>query len=104
MPPTSRLRRARARTRRQPVAKMAESALFALERINISSRNVQPIFRGIYRWGGFLIFTRVAALACVLLAIVGFAARGRRWPDAEPDGSGFGKSPLMAGLIRKDGR
>src|SRR2546430_9870571 len=65
MTPTSRLRQALARNRRQPVAKMAESALFALERINISSRNVQPVFRGIYRWGGFLIFTRGAARAVV---------------------------------------
>jgi len=96
MTPTSRLRQALARNRRKPVAKMAESALFALERVNISSRNVQPFFRGVYRWGGFLIFTRAAAVACVLLAIVGFAAGVRLWPDAERVVSGFGKSPLMA--------
>src|SRR2546426_5552787 len=101
MTPTSRLRQALARNRRQPVAKMAESALFALERINVSSRNVQPVFRGIYRWGGFLIFTRGAALACVLLAIVGFAAGVRLWPDAERVVSGFGKSPLMAVIFVK---
>jgi len=96
MTPTSRLRKALARHRRKPVAKMAESALFALERINVSSHNVQPVFRGIYRWGGFLLFTRAAAVACVLLAVVGFAAGVRLWPDAERVVSGFGKSPLMA--------
>jgi putative peptide zinc metalloprotease protein len=101
MAPTSRLRQALARHRRKPVAKMAESALFALERINISSRNVQPVFRGIYRFGGFLLFTRAAALACVLLAVVGFAAGVRLWPDAERVVSGFGKSPLMAVLSVK---
>ncbi len=96
MTPTSRLRQALARNRRQPVAKMAESALFALERINISSRNVQAFFRGIYRWGGFLLFTRAAVVVCALLAVVGFAAGVRLWPDAERVVSGFGKSPLMA--------
>jgi putative peptide zinc metalloprotease protein len=96
MTPTSRLRQALARHRRWPVAKMAESALFALERINVSSRDVQPVFRSIYRWGGFLLFTRAAAVACVLLAVVGFAAGLRLWPDAERVVSGFGKSPLMA--------
>ncbi len=96
MTSTSRLRKALARHRRKPVAKLAESALFALERINVSSHNVQPVFRGIYRWGGFLLFTRAAAVACVLLAVVGFAAGVRLWPDAERVVSGFGKSPLMA--------
>jgi putative peptide zinc metalloprotease protein len=79
-----------------PVAKMAESALFALERINISSRNVQSAFDRIYRWGGFLLFTRTAALACVLLAVVGLAAGVRLWPDADRVVAGFGKSPLLA--------
>jgi putative peptide zinc metalloprotease protein len=96
MTPTSRLRQALARHRRRPVAKMAESALFALERINISSRDVQSAFDRIYRWGGFLLFTRVAALTCVLLAVLGLAAGVRLWPDAERVVSGFGKSPVMA--------
>jgi putative peptide zinc metalloprotease protein len=96
MTPTSRLRQALARHRRRPVAKMAESALFALERINISSRDVQSAFDRIYRWGGFLLFTRVAALTCVLLAVLGLAAGVRLWPDAERVVSGFGKSPVIA--------
>ena len=96
MTPRSRLRQALARHRRMPVAKMAESALFALERINISSRNVQSVFDRIYRWGGFLLFTRTAALVCVLLAVGGVAAGVRLWPDADRVVSGFGKSPLMA--------
>jgi putative peptide zinc metalloprotease protein len=96
MTPRSRLRQALARHRRMPVAKMAESALFALERINISSRNVQSAFDRIYRWGGFVLFTRTAALACVLLAVVGLAAGVRLWPDADRVVAGFGKSPLLA--------
>ena len=96
MTPRSRLRQALARHRRQPVVKMAETALFALERINISSRNVQSVFDRIYRWGGFLLFTRTAVLACVLLAVVGLAAGVRLWPHADRVVAGFGKSPLMA--------
>jgi putative peptide zinc metalloprotease protein len=101
MTPTSRLRQALARNRRKPVAKMAETALFALERINISSRNVHPVFRRMYRWGGFLIFTRAAAIACLVLAIIGLIAGVRLWPDAERVVSGFGKSPVMAVLSVK---
>ena len=101
MTPTSRLRQALARHRRQPVAKLAESALFALERINVSSRNVQSTFRTIYRCGGFLLFTRAAALACVVLAVIGLAAGVKLWPDADRVVSGFGKSPLFGVLSVK---
>ena len=99
--PTSRLRQALARNRRQPMVKMAESALTILERINISSRNVHAVFRRAYRLGGFLLFTRSAAVACALLAVVGLVAGVRLWPDAERVVSGFGKSPLMAVLSVK---
>jgi putative peptide zinc metalloprotease protein len=99
--PTSRLRQALARNRRRPVAKMAESALTVLERVNISSRNVQPVFRRAYRLGGFLFFTPAAALACAVLALVGLVAGARLWPDAEQVVSGFGKSPLLAVLSVK---
>jgi putative peptide zinc metalloprotease protein len=98
--PTSRLRQALARNR-QPVAKMAESALTVLERINISSRNVQSAFRRTYRLGGFLLFTPVAAVACLILAGLGVTAGVKLWPAAEQVVSGFGKSPLMAVLSVK---
>ncbi|HEV8585312.1 MAG TPA: hypothetical protein VGT02_10140 [Methylomirabilota bacterium] len=101
MTATSRLRQALARNRRKPVVKMAESALFALERINISSRNVQSVFRGMYRWGGFLLFSRVSAVLCLLLAAVGLVAGVRLWPEADRVVSGFGKNPLMAVLSVK---
>src|SRR2546430_790997 len=82
--------------RSKPVARRGASAVCAFARTTFRSRNVQPVFRAIYRWGGFLIFTRAAAVACVLLAIVGFAAGVRLWPDAERVVSGFGKRPLVA--------
>ena len=99
--PTSRLRQALARHRRQPVAKMAESALLVLERINISSRNVQTAFRRAYRFGGFFLFTPAAVALCAILAVIGLMASIRLWPDAEQVVSGFGKSPLMAVLSVK---
>src|SRR5919108_4146974 len=99
--PTSRVRNALARHRRQPMAKMAESALTVLERINISSRNVHSIFRGAYRFGGFFLFTPAAGVGGAVLAVIGLGAGIRLWPDAERVVSGFGKSPLMAVLSVK---
>ena len=99
--PTSRLRRALARHRRQPMAQMAESALTVLERINISSRNVHTGFRRAYRFGGFFLFTPPAVVLCAVLAVFGIVAGIRLWPDAERVVSGFGKSPLMAVLSVK---
>ena len=57
--PASRLRYALARNRERRLLRAAETALTALERINISSRRVQPFFRRAYRWGGWLLFTPV---------------------------------------------
>lgn len=99
--PTSRLRKALARHGGQRMAQMAESALTVLERINISSRNVQDVFRRAYRFGGFCLFTPAAAVLCVALAAFGLLAAIRLWPDAERVVSGFGKSPLMAVLSVK---
>jgi putative peptide zinc metalloprotease protein len=94
--PASRLRRVLARNRQQRVLRAAELTLFALERINISSRRVQPFFGRLYRWGGFLLFTPVAAVVCVLLGILGLAAGVRLWQSAEGIASGFGGHALLA--------
>jgi putative peptide zinc metalloprotease protein len=94
--PTSRLRQALARNRRKPMVKYLESALFGLERINISSRKVQPFFRALYQWGGFLLFTRAAAVVVALLAVVGLVAGVRLWHHADDALAGFGASPVAA--------
>src|SRR4030095_12717240 len=65
----SRLCQALDRDRRIPVAKALEIGLTALERINISSRNVNRVFVWLYRFGGFLLFTRAAGVVCILLGI-----------------------------------
>ena len=93
--PASRLRYALARNRERRLLRAAETALTALERINISSRRVQPFFRRAYRWGGRLLFTPVALVVCVLLAVAGFAAAAKLWRDADV-AAGFGANPLLA--------
>ncbi len=69
--PRSRLRQVLARNRRQRVVKAVETTLLGLERVNVSSRAVQSFFQALYRWGGFLLFTRAAALLCLAVGVVG---------------------------------
>lgn len=94
--PASRLRRVLARNREQRLLRAAEATLFALERINLSSRHVQPFFDRLYRWGGFLLFTPTAAVVCVLLGILGLAAGVRLWQAADTIAAGFGGHALRA--------
>jgi putative peptide zinc metalloprotease protein len=94
--PASRLRRVLARNRQQRLLHMAELTLFALERINISSRRVQPFFGRLYRWGGFLLFTRAAVVVCAVLGILGVFAAVRLWQSAEAIAAGFGGHAVYA--------
>jgi putative peptide zinc metalloprotease protein len=96
--PTSRLRQALARNRRRPVVKTIESGLTALERINVSSRNVQRAFTLAYRWGGFLLFTPAGVIACLLLAVAGLVAGVKLWHEGGDIVAGFGGHALR-GLI-----
>jgi len=98
--PASRLRYALARHRKRRLLRTAETALTALERINISSRRVQPVFRRLYRWGGLMLFTPAAAVVCMLLAVVGLVAGVRLWRESDV-AAGFGAHPLLAILIVK---
>jgi putative peptide zinc metalloprotease protein len=95
--PASRLRQALARNR-QPVAKAIESGLTALERINVSSRDVHRAFAVAYRWGGFLLFTPAGVIACLLLAVAGLVAGVRLWQGGGDIVAGFGGHALR-GLI-----
>ena len=99
--PASRLRKALARNRARRLVKLLESGLLVLERVNVSSRTVDSFFRRLYRWGGFLFFTRVAAALCVLLAVAGVLAGVQLWRNAEEVASGLGTSPLLAILVIK---
>jgi hypothetical protein len=99
--PTSRLRQALARNRRRPMVKAIESGLTALERINISSRNVQRAFTAAYRWGGFLLFTPAGVVACLLLAAAGLAAGVKLWHEGGDIVAGFGGHALRGLLTVK---
>ena len=94
--PASRLRRALARNRRRRIARMAEIALTALERINISSREVESFFNRVYRWGGRALFTRTALVGSLVLGALGLMAGMRLWPNADEVVEGLGRSPVLA--------
>jgi len=99
--PSSRLRQALARNRRKPVVKAIESGFTVLERINISSRNVHRVFAALYRFGGFLLFTKGAVVAFALLAVLGVAIGVRLWQQGGDIVAGFGGHALRGVLMVK---
>ena len=99
--PASLLRRALARSRAKRVAKMLESSLVVLERVNVSSRTVDAFFHRLYRFGGFLFFTRLAALGCAVLAVAGVLAGVKLWHEAAEVAAGLGAHPVLAILAVK---
>jgi hypothetical protein len=101
MRPTSLLRRALARNRGRRLVAALEGGFTVLERVVIASRDVQPLFLRLYRWGGFLLFTRVAALACLLLGAAGLVVGVRLWANAEAVAAGLGMHPVLALLSVK---
>jgi putative peptide zinc metalloprotease protein len=94
--PASRLRQALARNRRRRVVVWLETALTSLERIVVASRRVQPTFLLLYRWGGFLLFTRAAVALSALLAVAGVVAGVRLWHEAGDIAHGLGEHPVWA--------
>jgi putative peptide zinc metalloprotease protein len=97
----SRLRRALARRRERRLLHAAETALTALERINVSSRRVHSFFERLYRWGGFLLFSRMALVAAVVLGVAGLVAGVRLWREAGDIAAGLGARPVLAILTIK---
>ena len=81
--------------------KAIESGLTALERINISSRNVQRVFTAMYRFGGFLLFTPIGVVACLLLAGAGLVAGVKLWREGGDIVAGFGGHALQGVLMVK---
>ena len=99
--PRSRLRQALARHRRRRVARALELALTSLERIRIASLDVHAFFQRLYRWGGFLLFTRVAIVACIGLALLGVGAAVQISREMHDVLDGFGSRPLLGILTVK---
>jgi putative peptide zinc metalloprotease protein len=99
--PRSRLRAVLARNRGRMIVKGLELALTGLERIRISTHNVQSFFQALYRYGGFLVFTPVAAIACGVLAVVGAVAALMLFRDVHDMLEGFGGHALRGVLLVK---
>ena len=99
--PRSRLRAALARNRGRVIVKAIELALTSLERIRISTHNVQGFFQALYRYGGFLVFTPFAAVACTMLVVVGAAAAFMLFRDVHDMLAGFGRHTLRGILMVK---
>jgi putative peptide zinc metalloprotease protein len=94
--PVSALRRVLARNRQRRLVHGVEQALTVLERVNVSSREVHRFFERLYRWGGFLLFTRAALLLCLALGVVGVVAGVRLWGEADEVARGLGANPVAA--------
>jgi hypothetical protein len=101
MRPTSRLRRTLARNRGRRMVKAVERTLVGLERVRIASTRVHGVFETLSRWGGWVLFTRAAAVGCLVLAVFGFLAGIRLWPAAADVVAGFGGRGLLAVLAVK---
>ena len=99
--PRSRLRAALARNRGRVIVRALELALTSLERIRISSHNVQGFFQALYHYGGFLVFTPIAAIACAVLAVLGAAAALVLFRDVRDMLEGFGGRALLGILSVK---
>jgi putative peptide zinc metalloprotease protein len=99
--PVSRLRRALERNRDRRAAQVVYTALTRLERVNVSSRNVQGFFEALYRWGGFLLFTPWFVLAMLALTAAGVGASVVMWRNAEQVAHGLGEHPVVAVLCIK---
>ncbi len=99
--PASRLRSAIGRRRERRLLQALEGLLTALERVNVSSRRVQPLFGRLYRWGGRLLFTPVAAAGCLVLAALGLAAALSLWRDVGDVAAGLGTHALTAAVAVK---
>lgn len=94
--PVSRLRRALERNRERRAVRVVHAALTGLERINVSSRHVQPFFSALYRRGGGVLFTPWAVLFLAVLTAAGAAAGVGLWRRADEVAAGLGAHPVWA--------
>jgi len=101
MRPTSRLREALARHRKNPAARAAESTLKAIERLTVSSRSAHDIFVRIYKYGGFLLFSPVGILMLVVATAFGVRGAMALWPESTEISASLAKNPVVAILLVK---
>jgi putative peptide zinc metalloprotease protein len=96
MRPTSRLREVLARHRRNPAVRAAEATLKALERLTVTSRTAHRVFERAYRYGAFVIFTPVAAVALAAVIVLGARGAVLLWPESGQITSALARNPLVA--------
>jgi hypothetical protein len=101
MRPASRLREVLARNRRNPAARAAEAVLQALEKLTVTSRRSHDVFELMYRSGGFVLFTPVAAIVLLVLAALGARSGVTLWRDSGAVTAGLAEHPLAAILLVK---
>lgn len=99
--PVSRLRQVLARHRKNLGARMLEVALKGLERLTVTSRDVQRTFERVYRWGGLLIFTLPTLVAGLALTVLGVMSAIHLWPDAAEIAAPLTRRPILALLSVK---
>ena len=99
--PASRLREALARHQKNLGARALEVAFKGLEKITVTSRNVQRNFERLYRWGGLLIFTLPTLVLGLALAVLGAISAIRLWQDAGEIAGPLAQHPILAVLSVK---
>jgi len=99
--PSSRLREALARHRRNPAARAAESTLRAIEKLTVASRKAHGKFELVYKYGGFLLFSWVSVLALALVTVLGARGAVELWNDSGAISSSLAKHPIVAILLVK---
>jgi hypothetical protein len=101
MRPSSRLREALAKHRRNPAARAAESTLRAIERLTVASRKAHGKFELVYRSGGFLLFSPIAVLALAVVTVLGARGAVELWNDSGTISASLAQHPVVAILLVK---
>jgi len=101
MRPVSRLRAVLARNRRNAAARAMEGTLHALERLTVTSRRAHELFARLYRYGGFLLFSRWTLLVLILMVGLGAWSGIQIWEELGEVTHGLAQHPLIAILLVK---
>ena len=99
--PASRLREALARHQRNLGARALEATFKGLEKLTVTSREVQQNFERLYRWGGLLIFTLPTLVLGLALTVLGVMSAIRLWQDAGEIAAPLARHPILALLSVK---
>ncbi|MBI4589910.1 MAG: M50 family metallopeptidase [Candidatus Rokubacteria bacterium] len=99
--PVSRLREVLSRHQKNLGARTLEVTLKGLEKLTLTSREVQRDFERVYRWGGLLLFTLPTRVGGVALTVLGVMSAIRVWNDAGEILAPLARHPILALLSVK---